>query len=62
MVVSLFIIFVSTALFAYWLTRVHMVIFRAERTAETLKYDLWLGRSIVIALRSLFLLSFPNEF
>jgi predicted transcriptional regulator len=53
MTASLFIIFVCTGLFAYWLTRVHMATFRPERIAEILKHDLGLVRNILLALRSL---------
>jgi len=40
-------------LFAYWWTRVHVITFRPERTAETLRHDLGLVRNLLLALRSL---------
>jgi hypothetical protein len=52
MMASLFIIFVCMGLFAYWLTRVHVITFHPERMAETLRHDLGLVRNILRSLAS----------
>ena len=59
--VSSIVIFVSTGLLIYWVTRTLLLLNAPEdQIAEVLDGDLWWGRRLLMALRALFF--FPNQF